>query len=153
MKRTCLAVLVVVFFLATTGLTFAAANGTPAEAKALVKKAVNYIKANGKDKAFAEISNPTGQFVDRDLYVFVYDMTGKCVAHGFNQKMIGKDLIDMKDADGKLYVQERIEIGKSKGTGWQDYKFTNPLSKKIEHKTAYLEKIDDFIVGSGAYKK
>lgn len=153
MKRALTSMILVVFMLAVSHAAVAAEFGTAAEAEALVKKAVAEIKAGGKDKAFAEISNPKGKFVDRDLYVFVYDMTGKCVAHGFNAKMIGKDLADMKDPDGKFYVKERIEIAKTKGKGWQDYKFTNPLSKKVEHKTAYVEKVDDLIVGSGAYKK
>lgn len=33
------------------------------------------------------------------------------------------------------------------------YKFTNPTSKKLENKTAYIEKYEDVIVGCGAYKK
>jgi cytochrome c len=111
------------------------------------------MKANGKEKTFAEVNNPKGQFTDRDLYIFVYDLHGKCVAHGFNQKMIGKDLAEMKDPDGKLYVKERIEIAKTKGSGWQDYKFTNPVTKKLEPKTAFVQKHEDLIVGCGAYKK
>jgi signal transduction histidine kinase len=134
-------------------MTYAAEFGTAGEAEAMVKKAIALIKADGKDKAFGEISNPKGKFVDRDLYIFVYDMNGKCVAHGFNQKMIGKDLFEMKDSDGKFYVKERVEIAKTEGKGWQDYKFTNPLSKKIEQKTAYIERADDLIVGCGVYKK
>ena len=78
------------------------AAGTAAQAETMVKKAISFYKANGKDKAFAEISNPKGQFVKEDLYVFVYDMTGKVMAHGFNKAMIGKDLIDMRDPDGKF---------------------------------------------------
>jgi len=66
--------------------------------------------------------------------------------------MIGKDLIELTDADGKFFVKERIEIAKTKGKGWQNYKFSNPSTKKIEDKTAYIEKYEDFIVGSGAYK-
>lgn len=131
---------------------FAAEKGTPAEAEAMVKKAITYIKANGKDKAFAEFSNPKGQFTDRDLYIFVYDMNGKCVAHGQNARMVGKDLSDLTDADNKPFVKERIEIAKSKGKGWQNYKFSNPTTKKVEGKTAYIEKYEDVIVGSGAYK-
>jgi cytochrome c len=153
MKRTLTAIFLAVFMLAVSHVAVAAEFGTPAEAEALVKKAITEIKASGKDKAFAEINNTKGKFTDRDLYIFVYDMSGKCVAHGFNQKMIGKDLVDMKDPDGKLYVKERIEIAKTKGKGWQDYKFTNPVTKKLENKTAYVEKMDDLIVGSGAYKK
>ncbi|MCK9362025.1 MAG: cache domain-containing protein [Syntrophales bacterium] len=153
MKKTITAIFVAVFMLAVSHVAVAAEFGTPAEAEALVKKAVAEIKAVGKDKAFTQINDKKGKFTDRDLYVFVYDMNGKCVAHGFNPKMIGKDLIDMKDPDGVFYVKERIAISKTKGKGWQDYKFTNPLTKKIEAKRAYVEKVDDFIVGSGAYKK
>ena len=153
MKRIITVICLAVFMMAVSHVAVAAEFGTPAEAEAMVKKAIAEIKAVGKDKAFAEISNPKGKFIDRDLYVFVYDMNGKCVAHGFNQKMIGKDLVEMKDPDGKFYVKERIEIAKTKGKGWQDYKFTNPSSKKIENKTAYIEKVDDLIVGCGVYKK
>ena len=152
MKRFVMLLWMVMSILCFASISIAAEFGTAAEAEAMVKKAVALIKSQGADKAFAEISNPKGKFIDRDLYIFVYDTKGKCVAHGFNQKMIGVDLIDMKDPDGKLYVKERVEIAKTKGKGWQDYKFTNPTSKKIEHKRAYIEKIDDYIVGCGIYQ-
>jgi cytochrome c len=147
-----LAVLVSILFLGTVSTVCAAENGTAAQAEAMVKKAIAYMKANGKDRTFAEVNNTKGQFIDRDLYIFVYDMAGKCVAHGFNQKMIGKELIDMQDPDGKFYVKERVEIAKTKGSGWQNYKFTNPDSKKLDDKTAYVEKLDNYIFGCGAYK-
>jgi cytochrome c len=153
MKKGSILLMVGLFLLASVATVMAAEFGTTAEAEGLVKKAIAAFKANGKEKAFADFSNPKGPFIDRDLYVFVYDLNGKCVAHGANQKMIGKDLIEMKDVDGKFYVKERIEIAKGKGKGWQDYKFTNPVSKKIEQKSAYVEKVDDLIVGCGVYKK
>ncbi len=132
---------------------YAQKGGTTAEAEALVKKAITFFKANGQDKTFAAISDLKGDFVKGDLYVFVYDLNGKCVAHGGNPKMIGKDLIDLKDADGKAFVKERLEIIKAKGKGWQNYKWTNPVDKKIEDKTAYIEKSGDFVFGCGAYKR
>jgi signal transduction histidine kinase len=134
-------------------ITFAAEFGTAVEAEALVKKAIQLIKTEGRERAFAEINNSKGTFVDRDLYIFVYDMNGKCVAHGFNPKMIGKDLLEMKDTDGKHFVKERVEIAKTKGKGWQDYKFTDPITKKIEKKSAYVERIENLIVGCGIYKR
>jgi cytochrome c len=152
MKRLLAAGLTLMFLLVTLPMIFAADKGTPAEAEAMVKKAVAHYKANGRAAAFAEFSNPKGKFVDRDLYILVYDLNGKCLAHGANQKMIGLDLLEMKDPDGKAYVKERVEIAKTKGKGWQEYKFTNPVTKKIEPKTAYLEKVDDVIIGCGAYK-
>jgi cytochrome c len=152
MKRTFALTLVVMFLLAGFAALYAAEKGNKTEAEAMVKKAVAFMKANGKEKALAEFSNPKGQFVDRDLYIFAYDLNGKCVGHGANQKMIGIDLIGMKDPDGKEYVKERVEIAKTKGKGWQDYKFPNPVSKQIEQKSAYLEKADDLIIGCGVYK-
>src|SRR5512133_226796 len=89
-------------------------SGTPEQAVAMVKKAGAYLKANGKQNAFAEISNPKGRFVDRDLYVTVYDMDGTCLAHGFNQKMVGKNMLDLKDPDGKAFIKERSEQAKTR---------------------------------------
>ena len=122
------------------------------EAVAMVKKGVSFIKANGKDKGYAEISNKAGQFNDRDLYLTVYGLDGTVRAHGANEKMIGKNLIELKDVDGKAFVKERVELGASKGTFWQDYKFTNPVSKKIEPKSMYCERLDDAVVCGGIYK-
>ncbi len=154
MKKLIATVIGVGFLVLMAGtVTFAAEFGTAPEAEALVKKAIQLIRADGREKAFAEINNPKGKFVDRDLYIFVYDMNGKCVAHGFNPKMIGKELIEMKDSKGKYFVKERVEIGKTKGQGWQDYMFTDPLTKKIEPKSAYVERLENLIVGCGVYKR
>jgi len=153
MKKLVMIGMVVLVMFGLVGNGFAAAKrGTAAETEAMVKKAIAMAKAKGNDAAFAEINNPKGQFTDRDLYVFVYDMSGKVVAHGQNLKMIGKELIDMKDANGKEFVKERIEIAKTKGSGWQDYTFTDPLTKLIGHKRAYVEKYGDLIFGCGIYK-
>jgi len=128
------------------------AVGTKEQAKALVKTAIADYKAEGTG-VLAKVTAKDPKYVHDDLYVMVYDMNGKCVAHGANAKMVGKDLIDLQDPDGKAFVRERVEIAKTKGSGWQDYKFTNPVDKKIESKTAYLEKAGDFIFACGAYSK
>jgi signal transduction histidine kinase len=127
-------------------------KATAAEATAMVKKGVAFMKANGKDKGQAEISNKSGQFIDRDLYLVVYGLDGTVRAHGANEKMIGKNLIDLKDVDGKEFVKERVELAKTKGTFWQDYKFTDPTTKKIAPKRMYCEKLDDAAVCGGIYK-
>ena len=152
--RRMLAVLVIgCVLVAGAGVAAAADMGTKDEAVAMVKKAVGFIKANGAEKAYAEFSNPKGQFVDRDLYIAVYDMNGKCLAHGANAKMIGRDLMDNKDVDGKEFVKERVEMMKKQTSGWQDYKFRNPTSNQVEPKSMYVERVNDVIVGCGIYKK
>ena len=153
MKKVLAIGLMLFFFLGTAVAAFAAEYGTKAEAEAMVKKAIAYIKEHGKEKAFAEISNPKGKFVDRDLYVTVYDFNGKCLAHGGNPKMVGKNMIDLKDPDGKPLVREKVELARTKDRFWQEYKFNNPVTKKIEPKSMYIERYGDLIVGCGAYKK
>lgn len=130
----------------------AQSKATAADATAMVKKGVAFIKANGKDKGWAEISNKDGQFTVNDLYLVVYGLDGTVHAHGANLKMVGKNLIGLKDIDGKEFVKERVEMAKTKSSFWQDYKFTNPVDKKIEPKSMYCEKLDDTVVCGGIYK-
>jgi hypothetical protein len=131
----------------------AAADGAGKDdAIAMVKKATTFIKEQGPDKAYPEISNKAGRFIDRDLYVVVYQLDGKVLAHGSNEKFVGKDMLDAQDVDGKLYVKERVELAGKQASFWQDYKFVNPVSKKVEPKQMYCEKLDNTAVCAGIYK-
>lgn len=138
----------------TPTLVFAQAKATAAEATAMVKKGIVAIKASGKehDKLFAEVTAKDAKWADRDLYLVVYAMDGTVKAHGANAKLVGNNLMDMLDIDGKPYIKERIELAKSKGSFWQDYKFTNPTTKKIEPKSMYCEKVDELVACAGIYK-
>ena len=131
----------------------AADRGTAAEATALVQRAVEYLKANGPAKSYAIFNDTAGQFKDRDLYVFVMDMNGKMLSHGANAKLIGKDLSNLKDSDDKLFIKTMLDVAKTKGKGWVDYKWPHPVTKAIEPKSTYVEKVDDLIVGCGIYKQ
>jgi methyl-accepting chemotaxis protein len=129
-----------------------ASHGTKDEAVDMVKRAVAALADNGSETTFAEISNKLGKFCDRDLYVVIYDMQGKNLAHGANPGNVGKDMIDAKDGAGKPYVRERIAIIQNQGGGWQDYLFLNPISKQVEEKSMYLERHQNLIIGCGIYK-
>lgn len=127
---------------------------TPEQAKALVDKALAHVKAVGPEKAYQDFNTPGGKFVDGELYIFAYDTQGTNLALGGNPKMAGKNLIDMKSADGKFVIKDFIEIVKAKGEGWYDYKWSNPETKKIQDKTSYVKKIpgSDAFLGCGYYK-
>ncbi|MFZ6743428.1 cache domain-containing protein [Undibacterium sp. JH2W] len=129
----------------------AAEYGSANEAKAMVQKAVDAMKKHGVDATVADINKRDGQYQDRDLYVVVYDMNGKNLAH-LNPKMVGKEMLDLTDVDGKFFIRERIELVKAKGRAWQDYKFVNPTTKQIEPKSMYVEKFENVIVGCGIYQ-
>jgi hypothetical protein len=137
----------------SAGIACASGGATKEEALAMVKKGVAFIKANGVEKGYAEINNKEGQFRDRDLYLVVYGLDGKGLAHGANPKQIGRELIDLTDVDGKYFVKERVALARSSPNGfWQDYKFTNPVSKKVEPKAMYCEKLNETAVCGGIYK-
>ena len=150
MKRLVVVMLVVGLLLG--GATCALAKGSAKEAQAMVDKAIAYFQANGKVKAFAAFDDPKGQFVKEDLYIYVLDMNGDILSHGANKKLIGQHFIDIKDSNGKLFFREIIDVAKSKGSGWVDYTWTNPVSKKIEPKSAYIKKSGDLIFCCGIYK-
>jgi len=126
---------------------------TKDEAVAMVNKAVAFYKKEGAEKAFAEFDKKPGDFTDRDLYVLVYSTSGKVLAHGSNVKLVGKDMSEATDVDGKPYVKERMALAAKQKTFWQDYKFVNPVSKKIEPKEAYCNVEGDAIICSGVYKQ
>ena len=134
------------------GMAFAAAGASKDEAMAMVKKAVAYIKTEGPDKAYAEIRNPAGQFVDRDLYIVVYGLDGMVLAHGANAKRIGTNQINDKDPDGKEFVKERIELATMHQSFWQSYKFMNPVTHAVEPKEMYCERLDETVVCGGVYR-
>lgn len=145
MVMSCLITLV-----AYTGL--ASASGKD-DAKALVKQAAAYVKYQGKGKALAEISKPKGMFDKGETYVFAYDLQGIMVAHPKNPTLIGKNLVDVPDSDGKLFRRDIVEKAKSKGSGWVDYIYLNPETNELEHKTTYLLKSGDIILCCGVYKE
>jgi len=127
-------------------------KGAKEEAVALVKKAVTFLQANGREKALAEFNNPKGQFVDRDLYVIVGDMQGKCLAHSFMPEFVGKDMMDVRDPDGRYITKERLELLQKSNSAWQTYKYLSPLTKKMETKSMYLERVGDLYIGVGVYQ-
>lgn len=145
----CTIVLSILFCAAT--IASAEDHGTAAEAKTMVQKTVAAMKKNGVDNTIAEINKRDGQYKDKDLYVVVYSIDGQNLAH-INAKMVGKDMMELTDVDGKHFIKERIELAKKNGSAWQDYKFLNPVSKQIEPKSMYIEKFENVIVGCGIYK-
>ncbi len=126
---------------------------TKPQAEAMVKKAAAALKAGGADKTYADINRKDGPYTDRDLYITVYGLDGVVRAHGANMKMVGKNLMEMKDIDGKAFVKERVDMAKKGKAFWQEYKFANPVSAKIEPKAMYCQPQDEVIVCGGVYIK
>lgn len=129
----------------------AADRATPAEAQALVKRAIVYYQKHGKQNALDEFSKSPGPFVDRDLYVTVLTMEGDSLAH-INPKMRGHNMMEYRDVDGKYPIRERTELARKEGNGWHEFKFYNPMTKAIEVKRNYFETYDNLVFSAGAFR-
>jgi cytochrome c len=145
--------IVLVVMVASANLSRASEFGTRDEAVAMVKRVQDKFRKDGADATFkAVIDQSTKEFHDRDLYPFIYDLTGLSVAHGARPALVGKNLISLKDQDGKNLIREMIAIATTSGSGWIDYKWPNPITNKIEDKSSYVEKLGDYLVGVGVYR-
>lgn len=152
MKQLLKSLLIFLSALAFCGSASANQYGTPDEAKEMVKKAVAFLKKSDKDSLLKEVSNPKGKFVDRDLYISVYDTNGIVLAHGVNPKIIGKDVSSLNDVDGKFFMKEILSQAKANGKGTTDYKWPHPETKVYQAKSAYYELVDGMIISCGYYK-
>lgn len=121
------------------------------DAMKMVDRADAHFKAVGAQQAYKDFSAKSPEWQDRDLYVFCFDKAGLTLAHGANEKLIGKNLTELKDADGKQFISDLVKVGLA-GGGWVDYRWTNPVSKKIEAKSSYARQFGDGICGVGVYK-
>jgi cytochrome c len=147
-----LAVAGLLFAFSTVG-AFAFERGTRVEAVAMVKRVQEKFKQNGPEETFKAVTEKEKEFNDRDLYPFIYTLDGtKCVAHGANTALVGKNLIDLKDTDGKFLIRELSATAAHPGHGWVDYKWPNPVTKMIESKSSYVERMGDYFVGVGVYQ-
>jgi signal transduction histidine kinase len=135
--------------------TPALANGpTEKDAIAMVERGVALVKAKGKDEMIKKINAKDAEYVQGELYIDMRDLkTGIVLAHPYNPSIVGKDLTDVPDANGKKYRREIIELAAAKGKGWVDYQYKNPTSGKIEPKTTFIQRVDDVVLEAGIYKK
>lgn len=124
-------------------------HATAAEAQAMLDRAVAELKSAGPKKAFAEFNQAKGPYNDGELYVFVLSMKGVYEAYSPNPAQVGKDVHEMKDAEGTPLVQNMIELAQSKGHGDVRYVWLNRADNEIERKWTMIERVGDHIVGVG----
>lgn len=128
-------------------------GATVAEVTAFVEEGAKLCKEKGNDACLKEFNNTKGSFIRGELYMFAYDFNGVNRALGSNPKLVGKNLYKLKDASGTMLIQELINIAKTKGEGWFDYKWSHPQTKKNTDKTSFIKRIDgDLFIGTGYYK-
>jgi len=136
----------------TGRVAFAQERGTREQALTLLDKAVALVQKVGPEKARPELSRADGGYIDRDLYVTVLDGTGIMMAHGTNPALNGKNLMALKDVDGKPFIREAIENAKAKGMGSVTYKWSDPITHQVAVKDMHYRQVGDFVVSVGVYQ-
>lgn len=151
MKRVMIAAAALALAASLAAPAYAAGQGTREEAIALVKKVEERLKTDGPEKTFAAIT--AKEFNDRDLYPFVNEIDGVLLANGLSSAMIGKNLTAVKDPNGKSPGEEMNAIAKTGKPGWADFSWPDPVTKKIESKSVYVDPVAgaNYFVAVGVY--
>jgi cytochrome c len=125
---------------------------TPQKVVSLVEKSVQLIQEKGPEAAFPVLSDPEGEFVDGELYVFTYDMDGTIVQH-LRPRLVGKNMMNIKDKEGKCLACDFVRIAKEEGRGWSQYWWPKPGSREVSVKVSYIMKVPnhELFVGAGVY--
>lgn len=124
---------------------------SPTRVKNLVEKAVKLVEEKG-DAVFPLLSDPNGEFVDGDLYIFTYNMDGTIIQH-LRPKLVGMNMMNIMDKKGKCIGCDFVRIAKEEGAGWSEYYWPKPSTKTIAVKTSYIMKVPgkERFVGAGVY--
>jgi len=126
-------------------------QGSAPEAVALVNRAIEFRKSCGSRHTFLRgLTEKSNHFFDRDMYVFALDDNGAYVAFGGNEKKVGTLVRDIPGIDGDALLHAIIRQC-DKGSGWVEYKITNPVSGKVQLKMSYVELVDGVYLGCGVY--
>jgi cytochrome c len=137
---------------AVFALSTAHAADDPAAAIAMVDKGAAFMQKNGKDALITAINAKSPEFVNGGIYLTMRALDGTQLAHPTNPKLIGKNMVVLPDADGKLFRKEIIDGAQKTGKGWVDYRYNNPTTGNIEKKSTYYLKTGDVILEAGIYK-
>lgn len=117
-----------------------------------VNSAIEYLESTTNSVAFADFSDPDGNFIDQELYIFALDFDGNILAHGFNEELIGTNQYDLQDIDGRYITRDLIDtVDNQEGKGWACYFWDDPLTDDIQLKYSYAVTVGELIIASGTY--
>lgn len=119
-------------------------------AETLLEIAVQHVRDKGE--AGAKDFSRQSVFVDRDLYVFALRTDGMFIASGgASAALVGQNVLDETDSDGKPFFREMVDIAMKEGAGRVEYRWFNPADSRGEPKLTLFRKVGEVIVAVGFY--
>jgi methyl-accepting chemotaxis protein len=127
-------------------------QGTADQARQLVFDALVHIRTEGYERAVADFHDKNGVFIDRDMYIFIFDRAGFYVVHGSMPEKDGSDLRSIPGLDANQLVADAWDVCDHEEGGWVNYIINNPITKEVQAKSSYVMPIDaDRLIGCGCY--
>jgi hypothetical protein len=126
-------------------------RGTPADAQAMLRKAVEHYNDVGRKQALADFTGRKAPFFDRDLYVFCIGPNHIIVANGGFPQFVGNTVDTLRDAEGKAIGKAFWDVASNTGEGSVKYRWINPVSGRTEPKIGFVQKVGEDVCGVGAY--
>lgn len=127
-------------------------QGTANEASRMVTEAVALAARSSQQQFMQTITHQPNAFHDRDMYVFVLDASGTYLAFGGNAAKVGTRVQDIPGTDGARLMHAIVSQADLR-PGWVDYDIADVNSGKILAKMSYVQKLGNYYVGCGVYKK
>lgn len=119
-----------------------------------VEDAISLIQDKGTAEAFADLRSQSSGFLFYNAYVFVLDESGTLLVNNAFPENEGKDLSELADSDGKLFVREMLDVS-ADGSAWVDYKWPRPGDTWPSDKSSFVRNVEvngqRLVVGSGVY--
>lgn len=126
---------------------------------AYVEDAADLIRSKGA-AAFSDFAMKNSKWQNGNRYLFAYDLNGTCVFHPVTPELIGRNIISMKDLNGKSVIGEIVQIAANTKHpyGWVHYLWMEPGEIYPEYKSSYIMRVTDpaghvYAIGSGNYKQ
>jgi signal transduction histidine kinase len=136
-------------------------NYTYSDTKALVslvQDAAVLIERDGEG-AFKQFGQKDSRWFNEDNYLFVYALDGVCAFHPITPELIGKNVMGLRDLNGKPLIREITDVGRRPepdASGWVFYLWQDRTQLSPGWKSAYVRKVTAangqiYVVGSGSF--
>lgn len=108
--------------------------------------------------AFPKFSGKGSAFLYEGTYIWIHSLAeSKMLMHPIKYKMVGNEMVGLKDAKGKRFFVVMNNLVKEKGEGWVEYYWPKPGTEDSVRKISFVKKCKlsdgtEVVVGSGLVK-
>lgn len=123
-----------------------------------VEDAAELVEQRGVD-AFTDFSAPDSRWAGAGYYLFVYRVDGTCVYHPITPELVGKNLLNFRDMNGRPMIERIVSFGRRSephASGWEFYLWQERTELSPTWKSSYVRKAVApdgavYVVGSGIH--